>query len=193
MNMRQENNNKKMVKSIILLSGGLDSLVSLALTRKEYNVELAMTFDYGQKALQTEIKASRAICEHYNVEHKVIKLDWLKDITKTALVGNKEIPVTTTNDIESENFTKRSAMSVWVPNRNGAFLNIAAAFADSFDYDFIIIGANKEEGATFPDNTQEFINRCNAVFEYSTQTKPKVLAPLINLKKGDIVKKALEQ
>lgn len=182
-----------MVKSVVLLSGGLDSFVSLALTHKEYNVELALTFDYGQKSVEREIFASKKICEFYKIQHKIIKLDWLKEITQTALVSEKEIPLTTLNDLSSDEFTEKSAASVWVPNRNGAFLNIAAAYADSYDYDYIIFGANKEEGTTFPDNTQEFIDRINAAFEYSTQKKPKAYAPLINLNKNDIVKSAVAQ
>lgn len=182
-----------MVKSVVLLSGGLDSFVSLALTHKEYSVELALTFDYGQKSVEREIFASKKICEFYKIQHKIIKLDWLKEITKTALVSEKEIPLTSLSDLSSDEFTEKSAASVWVPNRNGAFLNIAAAFADSYDYDYIIFGANKEEGTTFPDNTQEFIDRINAAFEYSTQKKPKAYAPLINLNKNDIVKSAVEQ
>ena len=59
-----------MPKSIILLSGGLDSLVSLGLKREELNITLALTFDYGQKSVEKEIEASRKICEFYNVEHK---------------------------------------------------------------------------------------------------------------------------
>ena len=51
-----------MIRSIILLSGGLDSLVSLGLTKDEYNVELALTFDYGQKPVRYEIEASKKIC-----------------------------------------------------------------------------------------------------------------------------------
>lgn len=181
-----------MVKSIILLSGGLDSFVSLALSQEEYNIKLALTFDYGQKSALREISASEKICKHYNIEHKVIKLDWLKEITQTALVSEKEIPFTSLEDLSSDEFVNKSAVSVWVPNRNGAFLNIAACFADSFNYDYIILGANKEEGQTFPDNTQEFIDRINKGFEYSTQKKPKALAPLINLNKNDIVKAAIE-
>lgn len=180
------------IKSIILLSGGLDSLVSLALANKEYNIKLALTFDYGQKSAEQEIMASQKICKYYNIEHKIIKLDWLKEITQTALVSEKEVPLTSLDDLNSDDFVKESAVSVWVPNRNGAFLNIAGCFADSFDYDYIIFGANKEEGQTFPDNTQEFIDKINAEFEYSTQKKPKVYAPLINLCKNDIVKAAIE-
>lgn len=181
-----------MVKSIVLLSGGLDSFVSLALAKEEYNIKLALTFDYGQKSIEQEIAASKRICEYYGIEQKVIKLDWLKEITQTSLVSDKEIPETTLNDLSSQDFVEKSAISVWVPNRNGAFLNIAASFADSYDYDYIIFGANAEEGQTFPDNTQEFIDRINAEFEYSTQKKPKAYAPLINFSKDVIVKNAIE-
>lgn len=181
------------IKSIILLSGGLDSLVSLGVAKDEYNVELALTFDYGQKSVQQEIEASEKICNYYKIKHKVITLDWLKEITQTALVGDKDIPKTTETDLSSDEFVNNSAISVWVPNRNGAFLNIAASFADSFGYDYIIFGANKEEGTTFPDNTQDFIDRLNASFEYSTQKKPKAYAPLINFCKDDIVRVAIEK
>jgi 7-cyano-7-deazaguanine synthase len=175
-----------MSRAIILLSGGLDSLVSLGLSQ---GVELALTFDYGQKAAQAEISASKKICEYYGVAHRVIELNWLKEITHTALVGAQELPSGIDSPVES-------AKAVWVPNRNGLFLNIAAAFADANeqeqDYDRIIIGANKEEAQTFPDNTREFIDRINAEFEFSTLKKPKVEAPLIDLDKKEIVKKALE-
>ena len=71
-----------MKKAVILLSGGLDSLVALGFPQSEYRIELALTFDYGQKSVQNEIDASQKICKYYNVEHKVIKLEWLKEITK---------------------------------------------------------------------------------------------------------------
>lgn len=176
-----------MTKSIILLSGGLDSLVSLGLKREELNIELGLTFDYGQKSALKEIEASRKICEYYNIEHKVIELDWLKNITQTSLVSDKDVPVGT----ELEDLSN-SAKSVWVPNRNGLFLNIAGCFADSYGYNNILIGANKEEAQTFSDNTQEFIDSVNKEFEYSTQIELKVVAPLINCDKNDIVMLALK-
>ena len=176
-----------MSKSIILLSGGLDSLVSLGLKKEELNIDLALTFDYGQKSVKQEIEASSKICEYYNLKHEVIKLDWLKKITNTSLVSDKEIPAGE-NLVMSED----TAKSVWVPNRNGLFLNIAGSFADSFGYDYILIGANKEEGQTFSDNTQEFIDAINGEFLYSTNKHPKVVAPLINYNKNDIVMLALK-
>jgi 7-cyano-7-deazaguanine synthase len=172
-----------MSRGIILLSGGLDSLVSLGLAKEKYGILLALTFDYGQKSAKKEIETSAKICDYYNIQHKVINLDWLKEITHTALVSDSDLP---------EEISENSAKNVWVPNRNGLFLNIAGAFADGEDYDYIIIGANKEEAGTFPDNTEEFIERVNSEFEFSTQNHPKIIAPLINCDKNDIVKLALE-
>ena len=176
-----------MVKSLILLSGGLDSLVSLGLKKEELNVELALTFDYGQKSAKQEIETSAKICEYYNIEHKVIKLDWLKDITKTSLVADEDVPVNEALE-DSEN----SAKSVWVPNRNGLFLNIAGCFADSFGYNYILIGANEEEAQTFSDNRPEFIDAVNQEFIHSVSLPLKVVAPLINKNKNDIVMLALQ-
>ena len=174
------------MKSVVLLSGGLDSLVVTGVCRDEYGIELALTFDYGQKSVKYELENSGKICEYYGIKHKIITLDWLKDITHTALVSEDNIPADNLG-------TEESAKNVWVPNRNGLFLNIAASFADSFGFDYIIFGANKDEGRTFPDNTEEFRNRISDVFEYSTMKKPKVIAPLINYTKDDIVKIAVEK
>lgn len=176
-----------MTKSVILLSGGLDSLVSLGLKKEELNIALALTFDYGQKSAQKEIASSKKICDYYNIEHEVIKQDFLRNITQTSLVSEKPVP-----SGEALNNPDDSAKAVWVPNRNGLFLNIAGCYADSYGYDYIIIGANKEEAQTFPDNTEEFINSVNREFEYSTMKKPKVIAPLINYDKNDIVMLALK-
>lgn len=176
-----------MNKSIILLSGGLDSLVALGYSKKhtDYNVELALTFDYGQKAVEQEISTSKNICNYYEIKHKVIKLDWLKEITQTALVSDEGIP--------SENLhTKQSAESVWVPNRNALFLNIAASFCDSFGYNYILYGANKEEAGTFPDNTELFREQISELFKTSTLVHPQVIAPLIIYNKNDIVRIAVE-
>ena len=64
-----------MSSGIILLSGGLDSLVSLGLVRDKYTMMMALTFDYGQKSAEEEIKTSKKICDFYGIEHEVLKLD----------------------------------------------------------------------------------------------------------------------
>lgn len=173
-------------KSVILLSGGLDSLVCLGVAKKKYNIELALTFDYGQKSAKQEISASKKLANYYDIEHQVIKLPFLKNITKTALVDAKDIP-------ENELYTEYSAQKVWVPNRNGLFLNIAASYADTYNFTHIIFGANKEEAVTFPDNTKEFATRLTKCFKYSTLCNPVVVTPLINMVKNDIVKLALDK
>ena len=174
-------------KGIILLSGGLDSLVSLGIAIDEYNIRLALTFDYGQNPVIKEIQASKKIADFYGIEHNVIELPFLKEITHNSLTNGG-------NDLPTENLgTKESASAVWVPNRNGLFLNIAAAYADAQNYTHIIFGANKSEGQTFPDNTPQFVNGINQEFKYSTENGVTVFAPLINYNKNDIVKLALKQ
>ncbi len=172
-------------KSIILLSGGLDSLVSLGIAKEEYNIKLALTFDYGQNPVKQEIKSSEKIADYYGIKHKVIELPFLKEVTNNSFVGGKELPTTNLG-------TKESAQAVWVPNRNGLFLNIACSFAEAGNYTHILFGANKSEGKTFPDNSKDFVNAINGSFNYSTMKGVKVVAPLINYDKIDIVKVALE-
>lgn len=181
-------------KSAILLSGGLDSLVSLGVAKEDYNIELAITFDYGQRTVQKEIEASKNITKYYKIDHKIIELPWLQEITNTSLVNKSErLPELKTNQLDDPELTDDSAKRVWVPNRNGIFLNAAAGFADSRELTHIIFGANIEEAATFPDNSETFIKKINASFEYSTLVKPKVIAPLAKLTKTETVKLAVEK
>ena len=174
-------------KAVILLSGGLDSLTALGyvISKNMYNVVLALTFDYGQNSVNSEIRAASDIAKHYDIEHYVIKLDWLKDISDNSLTGRGVVPADNLG-------TEESMRAVWIPNRNGLFLNIAAAFCDAYGYKHIIYGANKDEGSTFPDNTETFRAEISDVFKSSTLVKPDVIAPLINYGKDDIVRIAVE-
>lgn len=173
-------------KGVVLLSGGLDSLVSIAAAGDFCNVELALTFDYSQRAVEEEIEASSKIADFYGIEHRVVKLPFLSEITNNALVDDSV-------NLEFKTLDENSAKAVWVPNRNGLFLNIAASFADSKKYDYVIIGANKEEAGTFPDNSEEFLTRADEFFKFSTMAQPKILAPLKNLEKYEIINLAIEK
>lgn len=178
-------------KSLIVLSGGLDSAVTLAKSLKEYNIKLALFFNYGQKALEKERIAAKELCKFFDIEFTEIELPWLKNITTTALVkSDANIPDINTQDLDTVEIATQTKSKVWVPNRNGLFLNIAASYADSYGYDKIFIGANKEEGETFSDNSKDFIEAINKELEYSTQVKPKVVAPLINVNKQEIIELA---
>ncbi len=179
-------------KSIVLLSSGLDSVVSLAISKEEYNITLALTFDYGQKAAKREINSAKKITDFYKIDHKVIKLDWLSEISNSALNGRGNIPKINNNNLDNTSITNETAKAVWVPNRNGLFINIAGAIADAQGFSHIIIGANKEEGATFKDNTNEFITAVNLSLKNSTNNNVQVLAPMINFNKTEIVKKGIE-
>lgn len=181
-----------MNKAIILLSGGLDSVVSLASVVNEYTKMLALTFNYGQKSFEAEKKASEKIANFYSIEHKVISLDWLASISSSSLNTSIDVPnidKTSLNDIE---ITTKTAKSVWVPNRNALFLNIAGSYADALNYNSIIIGANLEEATTFKDNSIEFIVAANKLLENSTNVKVNVIAPLIKMSKLEIVKRGIE-
>ncbi len=171
-------------KTVILLSGGLDSYVSFVWAKKHCDLKLALTFDYGQRASKDEIEAASKICQFYNVEHKVIKLPFLNEISNSALNNNE--------DINFDVLDKNSAKAVWVPNRNGLFINIAACFCDSYNYDSIIFGGNKEEAETFSDNSSSFCLCANEFFKYSTNAHPKVFSPLINLEKHEIIDFAIK-
>lgn len=164
---------------IILLSGGLDSLISLDIAKKQCDIKLALTFNYGQKAYEDEKKASEDISKFYNIKHEVIELPFLKKIADNALTNN-------------ENNDFNSLESVWIPNRNGLFLNIAGCYCDKYGYDYIIFGANKEEGRDFSDNSKEYVEICQEFFKYSTSKQPKVLAPCLEFDKIEIINYALE-
>lgn len=165
-------------KAIILLSGGLDSLVSLDIAIKKYNVVNSLTFDYGQKAFKEEKDAAKKIAKYYGIKNEVIKLSFLKDILDNALVDDKKQDL---NDFSQ----------IWIPNRNGLFLNIAACYCDKYEIDCIVFGANKEEAEKFSDNSLDFIKTSDKFFKYSTQKKSKVYAPCQDFDKIEIINYAV--
>lgn len=178
-------------KSLVLLSGGLDSGVTLALAAQK-SQPIALTFDYGQKALKRELKASQKIAQFYGAEHLKVKIDWLSKISDSALLDkNKKIPAIFKRKSCLKDSKKKSS-KVWVANRNGLFINIAAVIAESLKIPTILAGFNREEARNFPDNSRNFIKAANRAFHYSTRGKVKLRSFLINLDKTEIVKLALK-
>jgi len=168
-------------KSLILLSGGLDSLVCLGAFKDEYNINSALFFDYGQLSLKYELSATKKISEFYNIGLEIINLKWLENLCSNSTLIDKKEKTVKEND------------NVWIPNRNGLFLNIAGCYAEARNFSSIIIGANVQESKEFPDNSENFIDSVNNEFLYSTKSSVKVVAPLIKYDKNQIVKFALEQ
>ncbi len=177
------------MRSIVLLSGGLDSTVSLAHAVQETEVAMCLTFDYGQRAAAKEIKAANAIAGFYNLKQKVVELPFLAEITGTALVHkDRTLPEPDADDLDDPEKSSRTAASVWVPNRNGVFVNIAAAFCEAYGCGIVVTGFNREEARTFADNSRDFVNAVNASLSFSTLNGVKVVSYTQRLDKVDIVK-----
>ena len=180
-------------KAVVLLSAGLDSSVNLFEALEKMEVVLALTFDYGQKAARREIESAAKICRQLRLTHKVVSLPWFKDFNRSSLlVDSQEVPTGTAVQIDDLKTSKESAKSVWVPNRNGIFLNIAAAFAEALDAGIVVPGFNAEEAVTFPDNSEAFMKKLDQSFSYSTSNQVRVECFTVAMNKIEIVKRGDE-
>ncbi len=175
-------------KSIVLLSGGLDSSANLAFADYFDEPVLALTIDYGQKSAVREIESSQKFAQYYGVAHRVLDLKWLGALGGSALTSNRmEVPKVDSKKLDDLSASEASAKQVWVPNRNGLFINAAAAIAESMGVQQIIVGFNKEEAATFPDNSSQYLGVVSLSLNYSTRTGVKVLSYTDMMMKTEIV------
>ena len=175
-------------KAVVLLSSGLDSSVNLYRAVKELDVVRVLTFNYGQRAALKEVEKSTELCKRLNLSHEVLDISWFKSFTQTSLLNESmDVPTdkVSINDMKS---SEESAKAVWVPNRNGIFLNIAAAFAEGLGAKYIIPGFNAEEAATFPDNSEDFMHALDKSFSYSTSNGVNVKCYTTDMSKTEIVK-----
>lgn len=173
------------------MSGGLDCTVATSVYDKDYEIH-AITFNYGQKAATQEIKASKQICEKMGWIHEVIDLDWLSKISNSSLNTDDEIPEVSENDLDDLDKSNETASNVWVPARNTVFTSIALSYAESVGAEIIIVGWNGEEGATFPDNSKEYLNEFNELIGVGSPEKIMIEAPAIDLNKEEIVRLGLD-
>lgn len=180
-----------MKKAISVFSGGLDCTVATSVFDKEYEIH-AITFNYGQKAVTQEIKASRIICEKMGWTHEVIDLPWLSKISTSSLNTEEDIPEVSIDDLDDLKRSSETASSVWVPARNMVFTSIAVSYAESVGAEKIIVGWDAEEAATFPDNSKEFLNKFNELIDVGSPDNIKIEAPAIDLTKEEIVKLGVE-
>lgn len=178
-------------KGITVLSGGLDSTVATSIFTKDYDLT-AITFNYGQQSLNQEIEHAKQICDKLNMNHVIIDLPWLKEISNSSLTTDKDIPKPSDNDLDNPDVAIETAKSVWVPARNTVFCSIALAFAESIHAEIIIVGWDYEEAITFPDNSKEYLDAFNKTIKYGSYDDIEIKAPLINMNKEDIVIKGDE-
>lgn len=183
MQERSSGSTKKGTKALVLFSAGLDSTYNLLKAKKEFGNVTALFFDYGQKSSPQEYVHVKRVCDKIDAEFIKIDLLWFKTLESSLLShGVKPSSFNSLKDIPKE-----GKPAEWVPNRNGVLVNIAAAVAESKGFDVIVIGVNLEEAGRYPDNTVEFVERANNLFEYSTFCRPKLMSFSSNMVKTDIL------
>lgn len=178
---------------VALLSGGLDSgVAAAAFVAAGGRLLASLCFDYGQRAAVRERTAAEALARRLGGAFHAIELPWLAACAATAgsalLPGGGDLPHGTV----ARPGDAASAARVWVPARNAAFVAIAAAHAEALGAACVIAGFNREEAATFPDNSAAFLAAATAFLGYGTRTGVQVVSPTLDLDKAAIVARARE-
>ncbi len=182
--------NKKNKKSVVLLSGGLDSATTLYIAKNKGLCPHGLIFDYGQRHAK-EINCAKAIAKIAQCPFQVIKvsfpwkgsslLDKKKNIPKNRNIKNVEVEIPST----------------YVPSRNIIFLSFAASFAESIGASSIFLGVNAVDYSGYPDCRLDFINAFQKVLDKGTKAgagkrKIKICTPLISKTKAQIIKIGLK-
>ena len=168
------------MRSVVLLSGGLDSTVALAITLGSAEVVDTLTVEYGQSHVR-ELEAASAVADYYKVPHTVVRVDPVL-FGGSALTGGAVIPDGHADD---------GPDSTYVPARNTVLLALAAARAESVGAAQIVIGANADDEAGYPDCRWEFIEAYRSVLSHGTLGHVWVSAPLLRLTKKQIAGAAM--
>ena len=177
-----------MAGELVVLSGGLDSTVCLALAADASHPSdelVALTFDYGQRH-RVELDRASDIAAHYGADHVVVRLDASQwggsaltdgaiDVPDAADVDPSAIPIT------------------YVPARNLIFLAVAVGVAEARDLDGVSIGVNALDYSGYPDCRPEFVSSFAATaalaLKRGVEGRPvEVRTPLIDRSKADIVR-----
>ncbi|WP_457751535.1 7-cyano-7-deazaguanine synthase QueC [Thermococcus sp.] len=179
-----------MKRAVVLFSGGLDSTACLYWAKKNYDEVIMLVINYGSNEERVTNRVAEFFSKELDVPLRVVSLNFLEEFSKlrgTTLVGG-ETPKVTAEELEDMSFAQETAKSVWVPARNVVMISVAASLLDALGGGDIIVGFNAEEGATFPDNTPEFVERMNEMLKYGTLAEVRVVAPLIDLDKRGIAR-----
>lgn len=170
------------MRAIVLLSGGIDSAVVMALALREQREVTALSVDYGQ-AHAYELECARVLAELAGVSHKVVSVD-LRSIGASALTSDR---------VSLERGRKTSDMTSvprsYVPGRNTVMLGLAFAWAEALQASEIHIGANAQDITGYPDCRPAYL----AAFERVAQlalARPRDFAlcvPLMRLRKAQVI------
>tara|TARA_B100000315_G_scaffold135524_1_gene124834 strand:+ start:567 stop:1259 length:693 start_codon:yes stop_codon:yes gene_type:complete len=180
------------MKTVVLLSGGLDSSTVLAIAVNGGYEPYALSFRYGQRH-QVELDAAKRIATSFNVkEHIIIDID-LRKFGGSALTDSMDVPKD-----RSEEQMGTGIPITYVPARNTIFLSYALAWAEVLQSSNIHIGVNVLDYSGYPDCRPEYIEAfermANLATKASTEEKKKlsIHTPLINLTKAEIIQKGIE-
>jgi len=181
------------MKSVILLSGGLDSCVTLAksidMGYKPYPIHI----NYNHLTMAREEQAFNDICDYYKIDKNnrlVVNISYLSDIGGSALT-DVSVPLEIGTIPQSIN---NQTPNSYVPFRNGNMLAIAVSYAEVIKAEKIFIGAVEEDSSGYPDCRKVFFDRFNALLEIglSNDNKIEILTPVIDMKKSEIIKTGLK-
>jgi len=177
----------------VILSGGLDSTTVLYWAKKHFEKVYAITFFYGQRH-SIEIEMAKKIAKKAGVkEHKLFEAN-LSQFGGSALTDTKiEIPKTET----VEEISSRGIPITYVPFRNGIFVSITAAYAETKNCTSLAGGWNAIDYSGYPDCRPEFLKAMEETLNKGTKLgaegrRWKIYSPLIRLTKGEIIKLGLE-
>lgn len=137
-----------MPRHLVVLSGGLDSTVCMALAAAHSDPPLALTFDYGQRH-RIELDRAAGVAGHYRAEHLVVHLD-------TSAWGGSALTDPAV-DVPPAGSTD-GIPTTYVPARNSIFLAVALGVAEARGLDAVWIGVNAIDYSGYPDCRPEFID-----------------------------------
>lgn len=188
------------MKALVLNSGGCDSTTLVGMAVKKYGRENVITASlyYGQKH-DKELKCARDVAEFYGVRHieedisSVMK--YAGDVCSLVKGSKDEILDKSYAEQIAENGEGR--VGTYVPFRNGLFLSIAAAYADSLfpnQPSEVWYGAHADDaaGQAYADCSEEFASAMDRAISIGTYGNIHVVRPLINLNKVGVVAEGLK-
>ena len=177
--------------AIALVSGGMDSLVALALAVREHRRVACLHLNYGQKTQAKELECFVRMCEHYIIAQnlrKVVDMSFLGFIGGSSLTDEK-LPVRTYPGDEASKDIPNS----YVPFRNTHILSLAVSWGEVIGAKKIYIGAVEEDSSGYPDCRTSYYRAFNALIKEGTKVGDmEVVTPVINMDKKQVIEKALE-